>query len=79
MKKLMTAAAALAMLSATSAHADEAPAEPFAITGTAAGDNFAGYVLEVRPSRPTAAEQEELEEEEDDWDVVSIDFAEPGG
>ena len=28
---------------------------------------------------PTAAEQEERDEEEDDWDVVTIDFAEPGG
>ncbi len=37
MKKMMTAAAAFAMFSAVSAHADEAaPAEPFAITGTAA-------------------------------------------
>jgi len=27
---------------------------------------------------PTAAEQQEREEEEDDWDVVSIGFADPG-
>lgn len=30
---------------------------PTAITGTASGDNFAGYVLEARPARTASAEQ----------------------